>query len=98
MIIRILGEGQFRLDGDGHGEVNRLDDALQQAADAGDAEGFHVVLDALVAEIKRLGTPMPPEDLHPSDAVVPAAGTTLDEARALLHSEGLIPDQGPVER
>lgn len=92
MIVRILGEGQYQFDDSGLAAINRLDDELQRAVEAGDDAGFASALDALVAEIKRVGSPLPPEDLHPSDAVVPAAGTTLDEAGALLSSEGLIPD------
>lgn len=92
MIVRILGEGQYQFDDAGIGAINRLDDELQRAADGGDDEGFLTALDALVGEIKRIGTPLPPEDLHPSDAVVPPAGTTLEEAGELLGSEGLIPD------
>ena len=92
MIVRILGEGQYRFDDAGIGAINRLDDELQRAVEAGDESGFASALEALTAEIKRVGSPLPPEDLHPSDAVVPAAGTSLQEAGDLLSSEGLIPD------
>ena len=37
------------------------------------------------------GEPLPADELHPSDAIVPGHGTTLAEARELLSAEGLIP-------
>ena len=92
MIVRVLGEGQFRLDDAAFAAVNAIDDRVQSCAEAGDPDGFATALEELVTEIKRAGTPLPLDEFTGSDAVVPAAGTTLEEARALLSSEGLIPD------
>lgn len=91
MIVRILGEGQYRLDDAAFASVSAIDDRVQEAADAGDAERFDGALRELVAEITRLGTPLAADEFEGSDAIVPGAGTTLEEARALLTSEGLIP-------
>lgn len=91
MIVRILGEGQYRLDDAAFAAVNPIDDRVQAAADAGDEKGFAVALAELVDTIITRGTPLPEDDLDPSDAIVPGRGTTLDEARELLGSEGLIP-------
>lgn len=92
MIVRVLGEGQFRLDDAAFASVNAIDDRVQSAAEAGDEGGFAAALEELVTEIKRAGTPLALDEFTGSDAIVPAAGTTLEEARALLSSEGLIPD------
>jgi hypothetical protein len=92
MIVRVLGEGQFRLDDAAFAAVHAIDDRVQACADADDAEGFQTALEELVTEIKRAGTPLALDEFTGSDAVVPSAGTTLDEARALLSSEGLIPN------
>lgn len=91
MIVRILGEGQYRLDDAAFATVSAIDDRVQEAADAGDAEAFDRELRELVAEIIRLGAPLAADEFEGSDAIVPGAGTTLEEARALLTSEGLIP-------
>jgi len=91
VIVRILGEGQYRLDDAAFATVSAIDDRVQEAADAGDAERFDRELRELVAEITRLGTPLAADEFEGSDAIVPGAGTTLEEARALLTSEGLIP-------
>jgi hypothetical protein len=73
-------------------ELNQVDDEVQAAAESGDEEAFERALRSLVDEVERLGTPVPAQELIGSDAIVPSPGTTLDEARALLSSEGLIPD------
>ena len=90
MIVRVLGEGQYRLDADAFALADHIDDRLQAAADAGDEAAFAMALTELVDTIIERGTPLPAADLHPSDAIVPGHGTTLDEARELLSSEGLI--------
>jgi hypothetical protein len=91
VIVRILGEGQYRLDDRAFAPVREIDDRVQAAADAGDEAGFAAALTELVDAIQRLGAPLPAEELEGSDAIVPGHGTTLAEARELLSSEGLIP-------
>lgn len=92
MIVRILGEGQYQLDDAAFEAVHSIDDRVQAAADADDAEAFAAALTELVDAIAATGEPLPADDLHPSDAIVPGHGTTLAEARELLSSEGLIPN------
>ncbi|MGD9573132.1 MAG: hypothetical protein AB7V62_14710 [Thermoleophilia bacterium] len=91
MIVRILGEGQYRLDDATFEAVHAIDDRVQAAADAGDTDGFAAALTEMVDAIIAGGEALPADDLHPSDAIVPGHGTTLAEARELLSSEGLIP-------
>jgi PspA-Associated protein len=92
VIVRILGEGQYRLDDAAFAAVNAIDDRVQAAADATDPDGFQAALTELVDTVVRLGTPLAPDEFEGSDAIVPGHGTTLEEARELLSSEGLIPD------
>jgi hypothetical protein len=92
VIVRILGEGQYRLDDDAFAHADSADDRLQAAVDAGDAAAFTSALAALVSAIRDHGTPVPDDELVGSDAIVPADDTTLEEARSLLSGEGLIPD------
>ena len=93
MIVRILGEGQYRLDEEAFAVVSLIDDRVQAAADAGDEAAFAAALTELVDTVVARGAPLAADDLHPSDAIVPGHGTTLGEARELLSSEGLIPSQ-----
>jgi hypothetical protein len=92
MIVRILDEGQYRLSDDAFARVNAIDDRVQAASDAGDRKGFRDALHDLVVEIRASGEPLAPEEFVGSDAIVPAPDTSLEDARALLGVEGLIPD------
>lgn len=96
MIVRILGEGQYRLSDAAFAEAHEADDRVQAAVEAGDEAAFQSALDELVETLRRSGVPLPPEELVGSDAIVPGPGTTLDEARELLGSEGLIPNSMPA--
>jgi hypothetical protein len=92
VIVRILGEGQFRLPDSAAGALNAIDQRLEAAVAAGDQEAFAADLGALVMAVRSQGTAVGDDELVPSDAVVPDPDTTLDEARSLLSEEGLIPD------
>ena len=88
MIIRISGEGQYRLDDTAQARINELDDALEASLDG---PGFTDALAALIAEVRTIGQPLSDEELVPSDVVLPPADATVDEVRAMLTDEGLIP-------
>ncbi len=92
MIVRILGEGQYRIPDDAVATIQQVDERLESAVEAGDEQAFSAALEALVQAIRNHGNPLPDDELVPSDAVVPDADTTLEEARSLLSDEGLIPD------
>ena len=91
MIMRILGEGQYEVTEEHMNLLNELDAALQSAADAGDEVAFTTALSALLDAVRSLGTPLPDEQITPSDLVLPDADTSLTQVRALLSDEGLIP-------
>lgn len=91
MIVRILGEGQLVLEKDALEELNRLDDELMAAVEAGEDERFKSAMSALLDRVRELGTPLPVEELKPSDFILPSAHSSLDEVRDLLSSDGLIP-------
>jgi hypothetical protein len=93
MIVRIMGEGQWLLD-DAHGDVlNSLDAGLESAVESGDQQAFASALADLLAKVRTMGTPVAADSLEPSDAVLPAADSALDDVRLLLadSDEGLIP-------
>jgi len=91
MIVRIMGEGQFQLQDEHLVELNELDDALTDAVNAGDEPRFTQSLTDLLGRTRSLGTPVTDEYLGGSDLILPDAGSTLTEVRALLGEEGLIP-------
>lgn len=85
MIVRIMEEGQFRLDDATQlTELNQLDEELHNAAHTNDNVEFTRVLGKLVAFIRGQGQPVPYSEIIPSDLVVPAEDMTLADARALL--------------
>ncbi|WP_333769674.1 PspA-associated protein PspAA [Streptomyces sp. IBSBF 2435] len=91
MIVRIMGEGQVRLADAALTELNELDNELLAAVEAGDEEGFRRTLGALLDSVRRLGEPLPDDALAPSELILPTADATLDEVRAMLKDDGLIP-------
>ncbi|WP_129839415.1 hypothetical protein [Streptomyces sp. RFCAC02] len=92
MIVRIMGEGQVRLDDSHLPVLNRLDDELLAEVENGDSTGFRRTLDALLAAVRELGSPLPDDALEPSELILPAAEASIDEVRAMLTDDGLIPD------
>ncbi|MFD8212148.1 hypothetical protein ACFV2S_37850 [Streptomyces sp. NPDC059695] len=91
MIVRIMGEGQWKLADSHFVELNRLDDELLEEMESGDEEGFRRTLSAVLEAVRRLGSPLPDDALEPSELILPAGEASLDEVRAMLSDDGLIP-------
>lgn len=91
MIVRIMGEGQWKLADSHLVELNRLDDELLKEMESGDEEGFRRTLNSLLDAVRRLGAPLPDEALEPSELILPAPDAGLDEVKEMLSDDGLIP-------
>ncbi|WUH93923.1 hypothetical protein OG900_29930 [Streptomyces sp. NBC_00433] len=91
MIARIMGEGQVRLAEADLARLNELDTELLAAVETGDEEGFRRTLGALLDGVRSLGVPLPDDALEPSELILPTADATLDEVKAMLKDDGLIP-------
>ncbi len=91
MIVRILGEGQFKVDDAATTGLNQLDSELETAVDRNDEAAFAAALDGLLAQVRAQGSPLPPDTLEPSDLILPHQGSSMDEVRKLLTDDGLIP-------
>jgi hypothetical protein len=91
MIVRISGEGQFEVPEERMEELNRLDEEVQAAVDAGDVDGFARALARLITGVRTAGRELPDDYLGPSDLVIPGPDATLEEVRELLSDDGLIP-------
>ena len=92
MIVRIMGEGQVKLADSHFPALNKLDDDLMAEVESGDEAGFRRTLDALLAAVRDLGIPLPDDSLEPSELILPAPEASIDEVRAMLTDDGLIPD------
>jgi hypothetical protein len=91
MIVRIVGEGQFQLDDTLINDLNELDGQLQEWLEAGDEVRFSALLHQMAGLVREHGTPLPDGELLRSNAILPPDDATVDEVRALLGAEGLIP-------
>ncbi len=92
MIVRILNEGQYRLDDSHHAKLDELDDIVVTKVDADDEDGFHAAFEELLAYVRDNGQHLADEDLDTSDFMLPPPDTTIVEARQEFTGEGLIPD------
>jgi hypothetical protein len=91
VIVRILGEDQFRLDDSTVAELNRLDSELEAAVDRDDQAAFTAALRALLDQVRAQGSPLPADTLESSDLILPPPDASMDEVRQMLTDEGLIP-------
>ncbi|MDQ4008150.1 MAG: hypothetical protein M3211_08680 [Actinomycetota bacterium] len=91
MILRILGEGQWRIDDDRVDQLNDLDDRVEHAVDAGDEAAFRTALEELLSAVRRAGNEVPIDELVDSDLILPPPDASLEEVKELLSDEGLIP-------
>jgi PspA-Associated protein len=92
VIVRLMGEGQWQLDDSVRAHLEELDEATEQAVAAGDQAALHAALEALAGAVRSAGEKLDDAHLAASDLIVPPVDLSLDEARELLHGEGLIPD------
>ncbi len=91
MIIRILGEGQYQVDAEKLADLNDLDRAVEHAISVGDVEEFRAALTRLLTEVHDYGTPVADDVFTESDLVLPPADATLEDVKAMLSDEGLLP-------
>lgn len=91
MIIRIMAEGQYDIADDALDGLQEMDAKLQAAVESADTSSFHSAFQALLDKVRTSGTKLPDDYLGPSDLVLPAPDSDVEEVRALLSEEGLIP-------
>ncbi|QGP92755.1 hypothetical protein MGLY_21450 [Neomoorella glycerini] len=84
MIIRILTEGQYRLEGEALSELDRLDDRLLDALAAGNREEYDANFGEVLSLIRGRGSRIPDTELVESDLILPAPDTSFEEARNLF--------------
>lgn len=92
MIVRLMGESQYRLDDSWLEHLNALDDRATEAIDANDPTVLEQRLSEIWQLVQREGTRLAAADLSPSDAIVPPFDLSLNEARELMGDDGFIPD------
>jgi hypothetical protein len=92
VIVRLMGEGQYRVDDSVRERLNSLDDQAMAALGASDETELDKRLEEMFALVRAEGEPLPDDDLSASDVIIPPSDLTLEETRELISHDGLIPD------
>ncbi len=92
MIVRLMGEGQYRVDDACLTRLNELDDGAVEALEREDEAELDARLDEMWGVVRDQGNRLDDGDLTPSDLIIPPSDLSLEEARELFTGEGLIPD------
>ena len=92
MIVRIMGEGQYRVPSALLDQLNDIDNQVVTCVAANDEAGFSQSFTQMLDLVRSNGEELSEEDLHPSDVVLPIPDIGLNDARAVFAEEGLIPD------
>ena len=94
MIVRILHEGQYLVDDEQVSLINAVDERVAEAIDRRDSAAFATGMAELVRLVRLVrshGTAIAPEELVPSDAVLPPVDASLVEVRSMLGADVLVP-------
>ncbi|HEX2233513.1 MAG TPA: hypothetical protein VHG69_09130 [Thermoleophilaceae bacterium] len=92
MIVRISGEGQFRLPDEDADRLNELDNRAVAAVEQGDETGFQELWSQMLELVSSDGNALPEDELVESDVILPPRDISFAEAQAEFSGEGLIPD------
>lgn len=92
MIVRVSGEGQFRLPDEDEERLNELDNRAVSAVEDGDENGFKELWDQMLALVATDGNALDEDELAESDVILPPRDITFAEAKGEFTGEGLIPD------
>lgn len=92
MIIRIMGEGQYRAPESLCDELNKIDNRIVSLVAEGNAGEFKKELVKLISEIKEKGEALGAEELLESDIIVPPEDLSFEEAKAVFTGSGIFED------
>jgi hypothetical protein len=92
MIVRISGEGQYRLADSDTERLNELENSVVAVVEGGQEDGFADAFGALLNYVRANGTELGDEELEGSNVIIPPADISFAEAAGEFTGEGLIPD------
>ena len=101
-VARIMGDGQYRIDSAILANLNKIDNEIVKLLDSKSFSEkssnnieinskFQTMLSEMVSIIKNNGKELGPEELVPSDFIIPPADTSVQEAKELFQGEGIFP-------
>ena len=93
-VVRIMGQGQFTVDGKVLKKLNDLDNSIvelvsQERSDDGEFRRKLVELSEMVVKNSK---PLDPKAIIQSDIILPSTDLSIDEAKRLFKGEGVIPE------
>jgi hypothetical protein len=93
-IVRIMGHGQFTVDGRTLKKLNDIDNAIVElvSTERSDDTEFKKRLTELSDLVVKNGKPLDPHEIIRSDIILPSADLSIDEAKKLFRGEGVIPE------
>ena len=92
MIVRIAGEGQFRLPDEDADRLNELDNRAVAAVEQGDETGFRELWSQMLEIVASDGNALADDELVESDVILPPRDVSFREAQGEFTGDGLIPD------
>jgi hypothetical protein len=92
VIVRVSGEGQFKLPDEDAQRLNELDNRAVSAVEQGDETGFRELWSQMLELVSTDGTPLDNEELVESDVILPPRDISFEEAKGEFSGDGLIPD------
>jgi hypothetical protein len=92
MIVRISGEGQYRLADSDAERLNELENGVVAIVEGGEEDGFADAFGAMLDYVRSEGTQLGDDELDASDVILPPSDISFQEAAQEFTGEGLIPD------
>jgi len=90
MIVRIMGDKQYRIDSCFLDDMNTIDNQIVNHVGKGDAEAYARDLSRLVSLVRANGEPLDAGHIAISDVVVPPEDLSIEEARQIFSKDGII--------
>jgi hypothetical protein len=92
MIVRIMGEGQFKVNSAILDRLNELDNKIVEEVGKDNEKRMGELLREMISIVKRAATPLDPEEILESQVIIPPEDLSLKEAKKIFTGEGIIPD------
>ena len=92
MIVRIMGEGQFKVNSAILDRLNELDNKIVEEVGKDNEKRMGELLREMIRIVKRAATPLDPEEILESQVIIPPEDLSLKEAKKIFTGEGIIPD------
>jgi hypothetical protein len=92
VIVRISGEGQFKLPDEDAERLNDLDNEAVAAAEEGDEGRFQELWSQMLDLVASDGNEVDGDELIESDVILPPRDISFEEAQGEFTGDGLIPD------